>query len=92
LAVIRRQGDLLWSELLEERRQEVNRLESFDMRSRSEFSVPDYMVSTTHLDPSGLTSRNQEQDSVGQKPNSLHPLSSIKFVINQESSQVISTE
>lgn len=39
-----------------------------------------------------LTSRDQEQDRVGQEPNSLHPLPSVKLVINEESSQVVTTE
>ena len=38
-----------------------------------------------------LTSRDQEQDSICQEPNSLHPFPSVKLVINQESSQVITT-
>jgi hypothetical protein len=39
-----------------------------------------------------LTSRDQKQDGVGQESNSLHPLSSVELVVNQESGKVVSTK
>jgi hypothetical protein len=39
-----------------------------------------------------LTGRDQEQDRVGQEPNSLHPFPSVKLVINQESRQIVTTK
>jgi hypothetical protein len=86
------EGGAVGTELLEEGGEVVDGLEACDPAGRAKLIVPDCLSAKINTGRLRLTSRDQEQYSVPEESDDLHPAPPIHLVVDKESGKVVPNE